>query len=71
MQNPMQKLKQSSMVFEKPVILYGKLKTLTNSNPTTIKLNIYLWDFVHVSYLPMSTKGFSRFVYFVYIISYW
>ena len=32
MQNPIQKFRQSSNVFEKPGILSEKLKTLTSSN---------------------------------------
>ena len=32
MQNPIQKFRQSSIVFEKPGILSENLKTLTNSN---------------------------------------
>ena len=32
MQNPIQKLRQSSIVFQKPGILSGKLKTLTSFN---------------------------------------
>ena len=40
MQNPIQKFRQSSIVFEKPGILSGKLKT-----PTTVELNIFLLGF--------------------------
>ena len=40
MQDQIQKLRQSSIVFEKPVILSGKVKTLTSSNYH--KLNILL-----------------------------
>ena len=32
MQNPLQKLRQSSIVFEKPPILSENVKTLTSSN---------------------------------------
>ena len=32
MQNPIQKVRQSSIVFEKPGILSEKLKTLTSSS---------------------------------------
>ena len=28
--------------------------------PATIDFNIFCWNFAHVSYLPMSTKGCSR-----------
>ena len=37
MQNPIQKLGQSSIVFEKPGILYENLKTLTSSNYPTVQ----------------------------------
>ena len=37
MQNPMQKLRQSSIVFEKPGILSENLKTLTSSNYATVQ----------------------------------
>ena len=33
--------------------------------PTTTKFNIFCWNFAHVSYLTMSTKGGSGFFYFV------
>ena len=56
MQNPIQNFRQSSIVFEKPGILPEKLKTLTSSNYHTVP-NIFCWDFAHVAYLPMSTKG--------------
>ena len=37
MQNPTQKVRQSSIVFEKPGILSENLKTLTNSNYPTVQ----------------------------------
>ena len=37
MQNPIQKFRQSSIVFEKPVILSENLKTLTSSNYPTVE----------------------------------
>ena len=37
MQNPIQKFRQSSIVFEKPDILSENLKTLTNSNYPTVQ----------------------------------
>ena len=52
MQNPMKQFRQSSIVFEKLGILSENLKT-----PTTLQFNIFCWNFTHVSYLPMSTKG--------------
>ena len=36
MQNPIQKSRQSSIVFEKPGILPENLKTLTSSNYPTV-----------------------------------
>ena len=62
MQNPIQKFKQSSIVFEKPGILSENLKTLTSSN--YLQFNIFCWNFTHVSYLPMSTKGCLGFFLF-------
>ena len=47
MQNPIQKFRQSSIVFKKPDILSENLKILTS----------FSWNFEHVSYLPISTKG--------------
>ena len=32
--------------------------------PTTLEFNIFCWNFTHVSYLPMSTKGCSGFFLF-------
>ena len=66
MQNPIQKLGKSSTVFKKPGILFKKLKTLRNSSyhrqaPTTIELNIFYFNSAHVSYLPISARGCSRF----------
>ena len=37
MQNAIQKFRQSSIVFEKPVILSENLKTLTSSNHHTVE----------------------------------
>ena len=37
MQNPIQKFRQSSAVFEKPGILSENLKTLTSSNNPTVQ----------------------------------
>ena len=37
MQNTIQKLRQTSIVFEKPGILYENLKTLTRSNYPTVQ----------------------------------
>ena len=59
MQNPMKQFRQSSIVFEKPGILSENLKT-----PTTLQFNIFCWNFRHVSYLSMSTKGCAGFFLF-------
>ena len=61
MQNPIQKFRQSS-VFEKPGILSENLKTLTSSNYPTVQY--FCWNFAHVFYLPMSTKGCVGFFLF-------
>ena len=55
MQNPIQKLRQISIVFAKQGILSENLKTLMSSNYPTVQY--FCWNFAHVSYLPMSTKG--------------
>ena len=34
--------------------------------PTTIEFNIFCWNFAHVSYLPISTKGCSRFFFILF-----
>ena len=64
MQNPIQKFRQSSMVFEKPDILSKNLKTLTSSNYPTLKYFLLNFFAAHVSYLPMSTKGCVGFFLF-------
>ena len=38
--------------------------------PTTLRFNIFCWNFIHVFYLPMSTKGCVKFFYFIKILSY-
>ena len=50
MQNPTQEFRQGSTVFEKPGILSKKL----SSNYHSVK---FCWNFAHVSYLPMCSKG--------------
>ena len=63
MQNPLQKFKQSSIVFEKPDTLSKNLKTLTSSNYPT---NQYFFlKFLHVSYLLISTKGYAGFFFYI------
>ena len=63
MQNHIQKFRQSSIVLKKAGILSENSKILTSS--TTLQFNISNWNFAHVSYLPMSTKGCVGFFYFV------
>ena len=40
MQNPIQNIKQCSIVFEKPGILSGKLKILTNSTSSELHVGV-------------------------------
>ena len=57
MQNPIQKFRESSIVFEKPGILSENLKTLTTSNYPTVQtshtfptyqcLQKRVWDFFY------------------------
>ena len=54
MQNPIQKFRQSSIVFKEAGILSENLKTLTSCNYATVQY--FCWSYAHVSYLPMSTK---------------
>ena len=68
MQDQIQKLRQSSIVFEKPVILSGKVKTLTSSNYHTVKY------FAGTSYTYPTNQCVQKcvqdFFYFVQILSY-
>ena len=57
MQNPAEQIRQGSTVFEKPGILSEKIDELQ-------LLNNFCWNFAHVSYLPMCSKGCSKFVSF-------
>ena len=63
MQNPIQKFRQSSIAIEKPGILFENLKSLTSFNYPKVQY-IFFWNFAHVSYLPMSTKGCVGFFLF-------
>ena len=70
MQNTIQKFKQSSVLFEKPGILFENLKTLTSSNYATVQYfllklrtrflltNIYksVWDFLFYLDLELFAK---------------
>ena len=55
MQNPIQKFRQSSIVFEKPGILPENLKTLTSSNYPTVQ---YFFLKLRTRFLPTNVfKG--------------
>ena len=57
MQNPQLKFRQSTIASKKPGYFSGKFWR----DPTTIEFNIFCWNFVHLSYLPVSIKGCSGF----------
>ena len=38
--------------------------------PTTLDFNNFCWNFAHVPYLPISTKGFAECFYVLYNLSY-
>ena len=61
MQNPVQKFRQSSIVFKKTDILFENLKTSKTSKIRKLQLpyssSYFFWEFAHVSYLPIPTKG--------------
>ena len=60
MQNPILKSRQSSIVFEKPSVFSGKLKTLMSSN--CHKVRYFLLKLrTRFSYLLMPIKGCSGF----------
>ena len=63
MQSTIQKFRQRSVVFEKPGVLSENLKTLTSSNYPTVQI-FFCWNFAHVFYLPLSTKGLVEFFKF-------
>ena len=62
MQKTIQKFGQSSIILEKPGIFSTIWKLWWA--PTTLQFNIFCWNFLHVSYLPMSTKGCVGFFLF-------
>ena len=65
MQNPIPKLRQTSIISKKPGFLSEKLKTLTSSIEfNTLEFNIFCWNFTHVFYLVMSIKGYVGFLKF-------
>ena len=59
MQNPIQKFKQSSTVFERPGFLSEKLKT-----PGTRGFNNFYWNFAHIFDLTIPTKHCPGFFLF-------
>ena len=69
MQNHIQKLRQSSIVFEKQGILPENLKTLTISNYPTVQY--FFVETLHTfpTYQCLQ-KGVQDFFYFAYILSY-
>ena len=67
--NPIQKFRQSYIVFEKLGILSEIWKFWRA--PTTLQFNIFCLNVPHVFYLPVSTKGCAGFFcYFAQILSY-
>ena len=54
-QTPIPKLRQTSIISKKPCFLSEKLKTLTSSSYH--RIYYFFWNFAHVFYLIMSTKG--------------
>ena len=66
MWNPTQstKFRQSTIFFEKSGILSENLKTFAKSNYPTV--HCFCWNFVHVSYLPMSIKGCAGFIFILF-----
>ena len=62
MQKSKQESRQNFIIFEKPGILFEKLKTL--QAPTAKELNISCWHSTHVFYLLISTKRCSVFFLF-------
>ena len=53
MKSFIQKSRQSSVIFKKPDILFENLRTFMSSNYPTV--NIFCWNFAHVSYLSTSS----------------
>ena len=58
MQNPIQKFRQSSPVFEKPGICLKNWKLWRP--PTTTEFHNFIWNFAHVSYLPICLQNDAR-----------
>ena len=53
-----------SVLFPRNQIFYLKKKAFWRATTTT-EFNIFCWNFAHVSYLTISTKGCSEFFYFI------
>ena len=62
MWNPIPKLRQNFIIFEKTSYCLKNWKLWRA--PTTIEFNIFCGNLAHVSNLTMSTKSCSRFLYF-------
>ena len=56
MQNPTQKSRQSSNVFEKPGILAENMKTLTSSNYPTVQYFLLKLRFAHFAHVGVVEK---------------
>ena len=65
MQNPISKLRQTSIISKKPVFCLKNWKRAA----TTIEFNIFCWYFAHVFYLVMSTKVCAGF--FFILLRFW
>ena len=63
MQNPIQKFGQSAIVWNQVFCL--KIWKLWRDS-TTLQFNSFCWNFTHVSYLPMSTKGCVGFYFILF-----
>ena len=64
MQNPLSKLKLTSIIFKKPGFLSEKSRTFTSSNYHRVQY--FLVKFPHVFYLVMSTKGCAGFFFILF-----
>ena len=63
MQDRIPKFRQNPNISGKLGYLFQKLKALASS-PTAIECNIFCWNFTHVVYGIVSTKGCSGFFLF-------
>ena len=62
MKNPAKKL-DKVLLFSRNQVFCLKTWKIWRA-PTTLEFNVFYWNFVHVFYLPMSTKGCSGFFWF-------